>query len=592
MVGVPGRSKACNTCLKRKIKVRTSPFSSRCHRSRSCKPSIGTDIPQCDLTKPFCNNCAKSNRICGGYTRKTAYVFSDNVVLGKAPPAKDDGTLTYQGRWKGTAKTTSAECLLEPEPVTVSSQPRPRWANDACYFDSGHAFDTSASLVPSILNMHSIPMMPSLWQQLNHIFLTTYMPRQGLGTSGKPLYITGNWLLQLQGRPSTLPALQTAIAAFASAQIGRDHNDLSVVAQSVELYLRSLEHLRTAIADPATRLSDDTLAACLALGVYELTENRLAKPSGRLVNHTPTESRSEASRQEEPNGASAYGKHMSGAMMLLKLRGPEANTTPLAHSLFLGLRRQIVVTTLIKHSDTFLSQPEWRELPWTFFPKNILDRCLDCILDLPPLQRQADEMLRQTDTSIISALCDALIEKCTSLLADLESWYVGFEENVGGPIYWPKFCSLTSRQDDPKLGKPFPVSYFCPTFSTAYLLMTYWSGIMVTHWLLFVVYKKLAHVAQESTLDAIARTAPGLRAQRDVHKDTWVAMTRNMCQLTEYFLDESMGKVSITIALGLLEGARAMFGDGTEGWTRERAWLAEMIELTAMKLNTGSMVIL
>ncbi|OAA72849.1 C6 zinc finger domain protein [Akanthomyces lecanii RCEF 1005] len=555
MVGVPGRSKACNTCLKRKIK--------------------------CDLAKPFCGNCAKSKRICGGYARKTAYVFSDNVVLpDSSGAAKDDGTLTYQGRWKGTSLNKPSSPASSPYGSDLSRvDTRPTWTNNDSSSASPASSASDMSLLPpdlGALDFQRIPLMPSLWQQLHHVFLHAYMPQQAMNPADNGSQLTGNWLLQLQGRPSTLPALQTSIAAFASAQIGRDHNDARLVAQSMQLYLKSLEHLRNALASPATRLSDDTLAACLALGIYELTEKPMA-PS-----YHP---RSETQRQEQPNGGTAYSKHMAGAMMLLKLRGPDANNTPLAHSLFLGLRRQIIITTLIKHSDTFLSDDVWRERPWSVYPKNLLDKCLDCVLGLPRLQRLADDMLRDTaDTTHVAAQCDMLIENCTAVLASLDAWHASFEAYVVGPPYWSTFCTLSSAQDDDAgLGKPFPISYMFPTFSTAYLLMTYWTGVMLSHWLLFVAYRTLAEQSPSSP--------EPLRARRRTHKDVWVAMTRNMCQMTEYFLGGGMGKVGITVALAVLEGAMAMFRDGTEDWAREKAWVAEMIALTATKLNEASMVV-
>ncbi|EGX96002.1 C6 zinc finger domain protein [Cordyceps militaris CM01] len=541
MVGVPGRSKACNTCLQRKIK--------------------------CDLAKPHCSNCFKSKRICGGYTRKTAYIFSENVVL-PAAAEKDDGTLTYQGRWKGTTKKARTP---SPGLVHVEARPRlPRPADDA----SSELSDVDLGRA---LAAQRIPMMPSLWQQLHHVFLAAYMPRQGMGAADNADYVTGNWLLQLQGRSSPLPALQTAVAAFAAAQIGRAHSDARLVSQSAHLYLRSLEHLRHALAYPATRLHDDTLAACLTLGIYELTE-------------TPRPRRHTTALQLQQQENTAYSKHMIGAMMLLQLRGPDGNNTPLAHSLFLSLRRHVINTTLITHTDSFLCHDEWRARPWRVYPKNVLDRCLDCVQDLPPLQRLADEMQRGAgDAARVAAQCAALTQGSTAVLARLGEWYGTLQAQVAGPPYWSRFCTLTSAQDDAVRGKPFPVSYNFATFSTAYLLMMYWAGVMVGHWLLFVACRALAALSSEDDGGEPERAELVARGQR--HREAWVAMARNMCQMTEYFLGEDMGKVGVSVALALLEGAMAMFCDGTDDWQRERAWVAEMIALTAKRLNETSMLV-
>ncbi|OAA54662.1 C6 zinc finger domain protein [Cordyceps fumosorosea ARSEF 2679] len=539
MVGVPGRSKACNTCLKRKIR--------------------------CDLAKPYCGNCSKSKRVCGGYARKTAYVFSDNVVLPANAAHDTDGTLTYQGRWKGrtTKKSTkpSPPRTADHNLLIAEVRPRLQWLTDDTSSDTSSPGTTTPPpplAVPNFLDVQRIPMMPSLWQQLHHVFLHAYMPREGLGAAENAGVVTGNWLLQLRGRPSSLPALQTAVAALATAQLGRDHADAALRAQSAHLYLRSLEHLRAAIAAPVTRLSDDALAACLALGVYELTEKPITSSSSR---RRP---------REEEGGGAAYAKHVAGAMMLLELRGPDAHDTPLAHSLFLGLRRHSVITTLIRRADSFLSDDAWRARPWRVYPKNILDRCLDCVLDLPPLQRLADDMPRGGGGG---GVADELVEKCTAVLARLEEWHGAFEAQLVGPPYWSRFSTLGDDGGE----TPFPVSFAFPTFGTAYLLMTYWSGVMVSHWLLFVAYRSLADDEDDARL----------RARRQEHREAWVAMARNLCQMTEYLLGDGMGKVSLTVALAVLEGAMAMFRDGTPDWEREKAWVAEMIDRTVGKLGEG-----
>lgn len=415
------------------------------------------------------------------------------------------------------------------------------------------------------------------------------MPRDGTGGADNAKFITGNWLLQLRGRSCSLPALQTSVAAYASAQIGRQNNDMNVVARSIHLYLRALEELRTALSDPATRLNDETIATCLTLGIYELTENPIIKQTQGSTEFQYTQNNRPDSKTDprvEKDGVSAYRRHMEGAMMLLKLRGPDASNTPLAHSLFLGLRRQTVVTTLVKHTDTFLSHDDWRERPWSKYPKTLLDSCLDSILDLPVLQRLCDTMEKETEVDTKISQCQTIIKDCNTILASMEAWHAAFAEYVAGPTHWSKFSGLESEQDDPVLGKPFPVSYWFPTFSIAYMSMTFWSAVMVTHWLLFVACRTL----QRFDVAPADLGEEDLSARIQRHRDTWVAMARNICQMTEYYLSDGMGTISLAVTLAMLEGARAMFRDGTDDWARELAWIGEMIVRGARRLNTKSMV--
>ncbi|KAL4878812.1 hypothetical protein BJY04DRAFT_195122 [Aspergillus karnatakaensis] len=69
MVGVPGRSKACVTCLKRK--------------------------KRCDLEKPFCGTCRKARVECGGYHRPR--IFINNTIENQSQQLVRKGKSTSDG---------------------------------------------------------------------------------------------------------------------------------------------------------------------------------------------------------------------------------------------------------------------------------------------------------------------------------------------------------------------------------------------------------------------------------------------------------------------------------------------------------------
>ncbi|KFY19776.1 hypothetical protein V491_04223, partial [Pseudogymnoascus sp. VKM F-3775] len=96
MVGVPGRSKGCNTCRKRRI--------------------------ACSLDTPACKQCIKSNRECGGYQRERLWVpnnqvkLEGGVTLGAATPAAT-GTLSRKTAGK-TSKDTTVALVWKSSPNT------------------------------------------------------------------------------------------------------------------------------------------------------------------------------------------------------------------------------------------------------------------------------------------------------------------------------------------------------------------------------------------------------------------------------------------------------------------------------------------
>lgn len=134
------------------------------------------------------------------------------------------------------------------------------------------------------------------------------------------------WLLRLQDIVIESSALESSVAALFTARVGRKKNDSNLVQRSRDMYGNSLSLIQQAINSPTTRFSDETLAACMALLYYELTE-------------------------QPESGRAAMLTHGKGAMALLLQRGTDACASPLGHSLFITLRAQSV--SLLDFRDLF-----------------------------------------------------------------------------------------------------------------------------------------------------------------------------------------------------------------------------------------------
>jgi hypothetical protein len=403
------------------------------------------------------------------------------------------------------------------------------------------------------------------WQQLHNVFLETYMPRNGLGTSAKVhAQVDGNWILQLRGGVIDSPALQTSIAAFAAAHLAHENNDDTLVKQSREMYMRSLQHLRAALATKRTRLSDETLAACLALSMYELAESPAAGADEG------------GSSSKAGNG---YTTHLMGAMMLMEMRGPDLNNSPLAHSLFLGLRRYVLLSSLMNRRVTFISQPQWRDRPWAVYPKNTLDVCLDSLFEMPAVLQQWDQVLSETDGALMQQKCHAVIARCNELDATLRDWYAQYQQSHAGPLYRTAFCTLQSKTDSVDHGKVFPTCYHFPVFSVGYVLVTHWSGCMIVNDIAMAAQYKLAYANQAAS----SATAAMVAARK--HTGIWMQMIRNLCQSVEYFLGQEMGRIGPTTALGILQGCLASLSGGRERREREQGWIVEMMGRAGKRLN-------
>ena len=209
---------------------------------------------------------------------------------------REETSVTHQGRWRRRTKSPQL-----PLPTYKVAEPPPIWA------------DTP----PSLSLGRQVSPSTALRQQYHYAFLNHHLPAEMLDKCRPKYIVTMNFFVQLQDVEIQSPALETSMAAFFAARVGRKNNDMNLVYQSRSMYVDGLEQLRRALNNLQTRLSDETLAACMALSAFELTECPVGTPN-------------------------AYTAHLRGAMVLLQLRGPDASASPLGHSLFLGLRTRAV----------------------------------------------------------------------------------------------------------------------------------------------------------------------------------------------------------------------------------------------------------
>jgi hypothetical protein len=407
MVGVAGRSKGCGTCRKRRIR--------------------------CGLQRPQCSNCIKSNRICTGYQRERVFIVNQTEY--RAPSS----TRTTQ-----TASSKSSEPQIQPQALVV-----PLWKQK--HKPVKHTLDYGPSLIPAYQ------------QQLLASWLRVTLPSPSVtGPGFTP------WTTRLACLPNHTPALATAITAVSLSRLSRITNpvDPNLKHRSLAAYTRGLWQLQKALWSPSEMYLDDTLAACLLLGLYELMEC----PGGNHI---------------------GYVMHQDGAARLVQLRGPERHQEGLGHALFVAYRQGAILLGLKRHEPTFLGEDEWLSVPWDKVGKEPWERMWDIMAQAPGIYARTDEMQRSLPER---SLCIAIevVEYCWRVDEELKKWYRELEESVPGPLYWPELAkgpdvrgigggverndrleAETAKQgNEPVL---FPVAYHFINLRIAMTLLSYWS---------------------------------------------------------------------------------------------------------------------
>ena len=171
--------------------------------------------------------------------------------------------------------------------------------------------------VPAPVLPGTISSRHAVRQQILDRFLHGFMPQSALWTGHRAAVKERNWLLHIQDVTDPSPALESSLLALCVARIGRQQGDDALRRQALTHYTEGLRLLNDALRKPATRKEDNTVAACLALMTYELTECPAMLTQG-------------------------YVAHFQGAVDLMRLRGPEAHVSGLGRSMFHLLRIQCV----------------------------------------------------------------------------------------------------------------------------------------------------------------------------------------------------------------------------------------------------------
>lgn len=130
-------------------------------------------------------------------------------------------------------------------------------------------------------------------------------------------------------------ALEESLCSLGSLHLGRIHGDQRQVNASREMYGRALHHVARALHNPFLAIADETLAAAILLGAYE------------MVNGT---------------GQKLWMLHSRGISSLLQLRGPSAHTHGLGRTLLVSFRGFLVFEALVRGEKCFLEGQEWRSI--------------------------------------------------------------------------------------------------------------------------------------------------------------------------------------------------------------------------------------
>jgi hypothetical protein len=371
-----------------------------------------------------------------------------------------------------------------------------------------------------------------------------------------------------------------------------------LVHESLKFYTQGLWELQKALWDPNLMYRDETLAACMNLIVYEVTECPDQNITGWL-------------------------HHMKGCSKLFELRGPKSYDSEFAHLLFSSFRllevnffncsrscaeeladvlNLKIQQAISERRLTYLSSPPWTDLPWKSHEKTQYHKFLDTMALLPQviadgygifgmMQRAAKTQTLDPSALLVKIL--ELIDRCWKLDAKLQAFYVELEQENLGHLHWPELSAgIITTADESELGKVFPVAFQFLNIKMAQICMLYWASSAILWSGMVFMYKLIAGFQAQAALLQPPEDADSPDNENGTppifsisqlppleHRVDIAPLAKNICQSVEYVQHEDQGLWK-TRAVVPLKVAIETFHDAP-GCERELEWgLAAMESIT------------
>lgn len=176
---------------------------------------------QCDETKPACSRCLLSGWVCPGYRSEAEVIFRDqtNSVRNKQQPSQERVPCCPDGSSRPVEARVHEVSRLSPSAVDRATS----------FFIHQYVFQGQASL------------------RGNHEYLPALLQEDNGG------------------------ALSTIIAAAGLASLANASNATAWRSEAYSLYGRAIRQLKVALGDPVQVKADQTLAAIMFMGTFEVT---------------------------------------------------------------------------------------------------------------------------------------------------------------------------------------------------------------------------------------------------------------------------------------------------------------------------------
>ncbi|KAL9608092.1 MAG: hypothetical protein Q9167_007054 [Letrouitia subvulpina] len=401
--------------------------------------------------------------------------------------------------------------------------------------------DSTSTILPS----NSSPSAyASYRQQLFSLFLDCYFPRDVLEQQ-KP------WFAQLFELSSPTKAVEFSTMAVCSAKLGRLNDDRILSQESLSLYAQGLKELQKALWNNKLMHSDETLAACMALAMYELMEC----PAGDRY---------------------GYVSHQNGCARMIQLRGAKAYRTGIGHKIFQTFRLQNILQSLEQHRSTYLSEPDWATIPFEESGKDLWNQVLDYVARAPRILGQTDKF-KYIPIIARLPLTLEIIDECWKIDAELEKLEQKLNANMQEPPYTIQISAMAERfSSNLSISNAFPTVFYFPNLRMASTMILYWAILLILWTGMSALY------TQVTIIKMMDPSAASVELPFLGHRTGFIAVARNILQSFEYCMQDSMREMGPSTLAAPLDIVVETLKDYPQ-YSQEVAWAEEALGIISQR---------
>ncbi|CAN9482036.1 unnamed protein product [Alternaria alternata] len=138
-----------------------------------------------------------------------------------------------------------------------------------------------------------------------------------------------------------------------------------------------------------------------------------------------------------PQARSDWATHAKGVGAMIERLGPKPFSTGILHTLFVGFRPLLLISSIYDRRKTFLAQDGWVTKPFETVPISIMQLLLNKATQLPALLERFDSLGDRSITSNVVAM-QRLRDDFLYMIKSLKYWELSSKAQAKFSLVWPK----------------------------------------------------------------------------------------------------------------------------------------------------------